>query len=203
MTEGDARGWLADRYPAKAMQRLDAFVELLRAESARQSLIARSTSGEIWSRHILDSAQVASLASSASGPWLDVGSGGGLPGIVIAILRPEPITLCEPRRLRTAFLEHTGERLGLRHATVFTGKADALTGHFAVVTARAVATAEKLFTWTAGVVSRETRYVLPRGESAYTELENLRRTWQGAFHVEQSITHPRSGIIVATGVRPR
>lgn len=202
MNEDEARAWFAARYPADAIERLDRFVTLLRTEGERQSLIARSTFDDIWSRHLLDSAQLETF-SAPSGPWLDVGSGGGLPGLVLAVLNPCPITLVEPRRLRVAFLRDVANALGLRNVTVAPCRVQQAVGRFAVVTARAVAPVSDLLTWTTHLVSRETLYLLPRGRSAHDELENATRKWHGAFHVEQSISSADSGIIVATGVRPR
>lgn len=202
MTEVEAREWFVDRYPATTVERLDQFVSMLRKEADRQSLIARSTFAEIWSRHLLDSGQLAALGVG-DGAWLDVGSGGGLPGLVLAILNSAPVTLVEPRRLRAEFLDRAAKRLNLDNASVVLGKVQSIQGRFAFVTARAVAPANDLFTWTEQLVSRETRYLLPRGRTAIEELENARRAWHGAFHVEQSLTNPDSGIIVATGVRRR
>ena len=68
-----------------------------------------------------------------------------------------------------------------------------------------VKNADQAQEWIAALpgVSRETLYLLPRGENALTDLEIARRAWHGSFHVEQSQTDPRAGIVVATGVRPR
>ena len=71
------------------MAKLAAFVELVKAEAERQNLISRSTLSSIWARHVVDSAQLASLAGPEGG-WLDVGTGAGFPGLVIAILRSSP-----------------------------------------------------------------------------------------------------------------
>ncbi len=202
MTEAEARSWFVERYPAVVVDRLEHFVSLLREEADRQSLIARSTFDEIWSRHLLDSGQLAVLGPG-EGPWLDVGSGGGLPGLVLAILNPAPITLVEPRRLRAAFLHRAADKLKLDNVSVVHGKVQSIRDRFAFITARAVAPVSDLFAWTEAFVSRETLYLLPRGVTAREELENAKRTWHGAFHVEQSLTNPASGIIVATGVHRR
>jgi 16S rRNA (guanine527-N7)-methyltransferase len=78
--------------------KLEAYVERLKAESARQNLVSASTLERLWERHILDSAQLVRFEPRPRASWLDVGSGAGLPGIVIACLVDGPVTLVEPRR---------------------------------------------------------------------------------------------------------
>lgn len=202
MTQEEARAWLAARYPAGRIALLERFVAILRAESERQSLIARSTFDGVWARHVVDCAQLVDHVAM-DGPWLDVGSGGGLPGMVVAILCGAPVTMSEPRRKRVEFLEAAIEALNLPNAVVCAGKVQELHGQFAVVTARAVAPLPDILAWTRHLVSRETLYVLPRGRSWQEDVALARRAWHGAFHVEQSMTDPDAGIVLAHDVRSR
>ena len=202
MTPHEARAWLSQRYSDADLAKLERFVELLAAEAERQSLIAPSTLGDLWARHIVDSAQLLQFAPEY-GHWLDIGSGGGLPGLVLSILNPAPITLCEPRKLRATALGRMATALALSNVTVLGCKVQAVKGRYRFITARAVAPIDHLFAWTEQLVSRETTYILPRGRSAAEELENARATWQGTFHVKQSLTSVESGIIIATGVSRR
>jgi 16S rRNA (guanine527-N7)-methyltransferase len=87
----------------ETFDRLVAFVDLLRVAATQQNLVAPSTLETIWERHILDSAQLLRW-TTPGGSWADIGSGAGLPGLVIAILSSNPVTLIEPRRLRAEFL---------------------------------------------------------------------------------------------------
>lgn len=203
MTEDEARRWLADRFGVSRETLLARLVEEVRVEAAQQNLIAPSTLGAIWARHVVDSAQLLFLAGARGGDWLDIGTGAGFPGMVIACLRDAPITLCEPRRRRAEFLARIAARLGLSHVAVAACKAERLSGVRQIISARAVASLDILFTAAAGVSDRETRWVLPKGRSAREEVEAARKTWHGSFHVEQSITDPHSHIVVASGVRRR
>lgn len=202
MSEDEAREWIAARFGAAARDRLADYVALLRAEAPSQSLIARSTWDTIWARHIVDSAQLVTLAE-VRGTWLDIGSGGGLPGIVAAILRGDRTILVEPRRKRAEFLDAAVATLGLTNIEVLPTKAALVEAQAAVISARAVAPLIEIFTWTGQNVSRETTYLLPRGRSAHTDLEIAARAWHGVFHVEQSITDPTSGIVIARRVARR
>lgn len=202
MTEDEARDWIAASFGAPALGRLTRFADVLLAEAERQSLIARSTFDTIWARHIADSAQLVPLAP-AEGEWIDVGSGGGLPGIVVAILRDAPMILVEPRRKRADFLRAACDDLGLRYASVIQANVQAVAQQGAVLSARAVGNLSDLFAWTRNVVSRETLFLLPRGENAQRDLDIVGRAWHGRFHVEQSITDAAAGILVAQGVTAR
>jgi 16S rRNA (guanine527-N7)-methyltransferase len=205
MTEGEARAWVRDRFGVPRETQLDQLAEIVRAESANQNLIAPSTLGSLWSRHIADSAQLlALLPHPIDGLWIDIGTGAGFPGLAIACLRDAPILLCEPRKRRAEFLESAAAQLGIAgHTRVAAAKAEALTDRAAIISARAVAPLDALFAAAAHLSDRETVWLLPKGRSAREEVAVARETWQGSFHVEQSLTQPDSLVVVATGVTRR
>jgi len=186
----------------ETFDRLTAYVELLKAESGRQNLVSASTLGDVWTRHILDSAQLLRFERHAGASWADVGSGAGLPGIVIACLVDGPVTLIEPRRLRADFLRTVVEQLGL-NASVEGVKVERVTGKFDVITARAVASLDRFLGISQHLSTRNTVWALPKGRNAHSELVEAQRTWQGVFHVEQSVTEADSYIVVGTGVRAK
>ena len=186
----------------ETLQKLEAYTALLREESARQNLISASTIDSLWERHILDSAQLLRFVPEAGASWVDIGSGAGLPGVVIAILTGGPVTLIEPRRLRAGFLEDVASRLGL-NASVVVGKAERAVGQFDVITGRAVAALSEFLALSAHLSTKNSRWVLPKGRNAQSELADAKRRWQGVFHVEQSVTDADSWIVIARGVRAR
>lgn len=113
MTEDEARDWATARFGAEAIGRLDHLAAIVTVESDQQNLIARSTLATIWSRHIVDSLQLAPLAPDG-GDWLDIGTGAGFPGLALAAVQPERrFVLVEPRRLRADFLRETAATLAL------------------------------------------------------------------------------------------
>ena len=186
----------------ETLGRLEAYVAMLRAESARHNLISASTLGQLWHRHILDSAQLVRFEPFVGASWVDIGAGAGLPGIVVACLVEGPVTLVEPRRLRADFLHKVVESLGL-NARVNVGKAERTEGKYDVITARAVAALPQLLKISAHLSTRNTVWALPKGRSALSELAEAQQAWQGAFHVEQSVTDADSKIVVATGVKAK
>jgi 16S rRNA (guanine527-N7)-methyltransferase len=206
MTEDEARAWLQSHFdvPRETSALLERFVALLLDEAGRQNLIADSTKGHVWSRHIVDSAQLITLADEPNGRWIDLGSGAGLPGLVVAILRDAPMVLVESRRKRAEFLQETVEALGLSvRVTVEARRVESLPSGTAarVISARAFAPLDRLLEVANSLSRSGTVWVLPKGRSVQSELELISPTWQGVFHVEQSVTDPDSAIIVARNVR--
>jgi len=178
--------------------KIEAYIALLTEASSTQNLISSSTQGDLWQRHILDSTQL--LRYAPPGNWVDIGSGAGLPGVVLAILSPEPITLIEPRRLRVAFLQSVVDRLALSNATVVHGKATVTWTKFDKITARAVAPATELFALAHHLSRPDTVWILPKGRTAQKELDEARTTWQGDFRLEPSLTDAAASILLASGV---
>jgi 16S rRNA (guanine527-N7)-methyltransferase len=186
----------------ETFERISCYVALLREEAGRQNLISPSTLDQLWERHIIDCAQLVRFERYNGAGWADIGSGAGLPGVVVACLTEGPVSLIEPRRLRAEFLHKIVERLDLR-ATVLPMKVERASGRFETITARAVTRLADLLGLSSHLSTRNTVWALPKGKSALMELADARKQWQGVFHVEQSVTDPESRIIVATGVARR
>ena len=201
MTEAEARHWIARRFGERAVERLTGLARLVIAENERQNLIAPSTVEAIWVRHMLDSVQLAMHARE--GLWVDVGTGGGFPGLAVALLRDGPMLLVEPRRRRAEFLQHCIEMLGCGQVEISTSKIENITIKADIVSARAVAPVQKLLRAALGCAKDGTRWLLPRGRLLPDELTSLQRHWRGVFHVEQSLTDPDSSILVLDGIAPR
>ena len=205
MTEDEARAWLEARdVPRETLEALGRFAALLLAEGAQQNLISASTQESVWARHIVDSAQLLTLAEGAGeGPWLDLGSGAGFPGLVIAALSARPMVLVESRRKRVAFLEEAAAVLGVSDRVTVDGRRLELVESFpaAVISARAFAPMERLLPLAHRFSRNGTVWLLPKGRSAQSELAAVRETWQGVFHVEHSVTDPEAAILVARGIK--
>lgn len=208
MTEEEARCWLRDALGAsrEVIGRLEAFVAFLLEQALTQNLISNSTRQQVWTRHIVDSAQLVPLARRASsGAWLDIGSGAGLPGLVTALITGRATTLVEPRALRVAFLTEALTRVGLTNTvTIIPTRLEVCaTTQFSVISARAFAPLSRIFDVSHRFSCPDTLWLLPKGANAGNNMADARRHWRGMFHVEQSITEPGSGIVVATQVTRR
>jgi 16S rRNA (guanine527-N7)-methyltransferase len=186
----------------ETLEKLDRYVALVQEENQRQNLVSAATLDRMWERHILDSAQLVRFAPHPGASWIDIGSGAGLPGIVIACLVNGPVTLVEPRRLRADFLHKVVAELGLS-ARVAAQRAERVGGRFDVITARAVGPLARLLEISAHLSTGNTVWALPKGRGAERELAEARRAWQGSLHLERSVTDADSFIVVGTGVRAR
>ncbi|HVF83046.1 MAG TPA: 16S rRNA (guanine(527)-N(7))-methyltransferase RsmG [Sphingomicrobium sp.] len=181
--------------------KLERYVELVTREGANQNLIAPAAFDDIWERHVVDSAQLCRHVEQGVS-WLDVGAGAGFPGIVVALITSDPVTMVEPRRLRADFLRHCVDELGLAKSQVLSTKVERVSGQFDVITARAVARLDNLFALTHRLSHEGTRWVLPKGRSGAIELAEARESWHGQFSTVPSITDGDSVIVLAERVEP-
>ncbi len=181
-------------------EKLARFKALVIDENQRQNLVSPASVADFDTRHLADGIQLATLGNTGS--WCDVGSGAGLPGIVIAILTGAPMTLIEPRRLRADFLRRAVRELDI-NAEVSEHKAERVPDHFDNITARALAPLDKLFLITEHLAQRGTRWILPKGKSAQKELAAAQQAWQGVFTLVPSRTSDAAMIVIAEGVRRR
>jgi 16S rRNA (guanine527-N7)-methyltransferase len=184
--------------------KIERYAAVLSASSEQHNLIAASTLDDLWERHIVDSAQLVRFEPKSGASWIDIGSGAGLPGIIVALVAEGPMTLVEPRRLRVYFLRRVVDELGLgSRVRLVHGKADRASGKFDVITARAVAPTDRLLGITFHLSHRGTVWLLPKGKSGKSDLADATRTWQGVFRTEASLTDPQALIVIASGVHAK
>ena len=204
MTEAEAKEWLTTSLGVsrETMESLDAFVAYLKRESASQNLIAASTIEDIWSRHIVDSAQLLTFMdqSQPETKWLDLGSGAGFPGLIIALLTDFEVTLVESRTRRIEYLQRAVDMLDIGgRVTVMGMPLERMkTAPFSVISARAFAPLPKLFELAARFSHNDTLWLLPKGRNAAAEWDDVKTVWDGVFSVKQSITDADAGILVGT-----
>lgn len=179
--------------PSKA--RLSEFVGLVQKWNPAINVIGKSTAPKIWERHIIDSAQLFCFAQSHHKVWLDIGSGGGFPGVVLAILAAEvfpdlQFTLVESDRRKAVFLSEAARTLGLaikvhplRIEEVAPVGAD-------VISARALAPLEQLCQHAQRHLAVGGVCVFPKGETAEAEIEAAKRSW--GFSVARHVSHTDS-----------
>jgi 16S rRNA (guanine527-N7)-methyltransferase len=148
------------------------YVELLATAGVERGLIGPREAPRLWDRHLLNCLAVASLVAEGS-TVADLGSGAGLPGLVLAIGRPDlAVTLVEPLQRRTSFLDEVIGELGLEDVRVVRGRAEELHGQavFDVVTARALAPLSRLLGWGMPLVSSAGVLLAMKGSSAADEI---------------------------------
>ncbi len=205
MTEEEAQAWLRAEYDVsrETWQKLETFNALLRDEMQRQNLISKASADNLWSRHIVDSAQLLRYAPVAETGkiWLDLGTGAGFPGIIIAILTPYQVRMVESRKRRVEFLNQVVDQTGIAgHAQVLGDRLENIASFPAdVISARAFAPLDRLIALSHRFSTENTVWLLPKGKNAVRELKGLSPKRQKMFHVEHSLTDPDAGILVGRG----
>lgn len=197
--EEQARAFVSALCEPKDFAKVEAFVTMLTAESARQNLVSAGSLKRIWQRHIADSAQLIDLVPRGTlGTWLDLGTGAGFPGMVIAAMCPGiPVCLVESRRLRADWLRAMTEALRLSNCSVRGQRIETVESFkAAVISARAFAPLDRLIHQARRFSTSDTKWLLPKGRSAAQELGLLPHAVRQQFHVEQSHTDADAGIIV-------
>jgi 16S rRNA (guanine527-N7)-methyltransferase len=205
MDEDLARQWLINelRVSRETLAKIERFVVLLREANGQQNLVSSASLEAVFSRHIVDSAQLYRLGAT-NGSWLDLGSGAGLPGLIIAILGASTVTLVESRRLRCDWLRHAVNELSLDNVRIEARRLEAVPPFTAeVITARAFAPLPRLFQLAHRFSTEGTRWILPKGRSATEELASVNATWHGQYTMHPSVTDLDSAIIIARNVQPK
>jgi 16S rRNA (guanine527-N7)-methyltransferase len=166
---------------SRALPQAEEFAELLATEATVRGLIGPREVPRLWERHLLNCAVITDLMPEGSSVC-DIGTGAGLPGIVLAIRRPDLfVTLLEPLLRRTTFLELAVSRMGLDNVAVHRGRAEEMhsdaqwAGRFDVVTSRAVAPMERLAGWSLPLTRSGGLFLAMKGSSAQEELAGAGR----------------------------
>lgn len=188
----------------RAMADMELYLELLTDWSGRMNLVGPSALRSFWPRHALDSAQLLSLAPDAH-RWVDIGTGAGLPGIVLAILgRDRPgmaVQLVESLTKRVVFLREVVFRLELP-ATIHHARAEALRmSETEVVTARAVAPLPRLLEHTAHLFSPGSTGLFLKGRNVEAEVEEALQNWRFHYALSPSQSDPEGRILRVWSVR--
>lgn len=200
--EDEARAFVAERCSDEDFIKVARFANSLIAETANQNLIAKGSITTIWQRHIADSAQLIDFVPRETMEWLDLGSGAGFPGIVLAIMRPGcTFHLVESRKMRIKWLERSVTDLNLSNCRIHGSSLQNIESFpVDIITARAFAPMRKLLELSTRFSTAPTTWLLPKGQSAAQELESLKPKARKMFHVEQSATDSSAGILVGSKI---
>jgi 16S rRNA (guanine527-N7)-methyltransferase len=150
--------------------KLDQYAQILIQDGVKLGLIGPREVERIWDRHILNCAAISELITDGQS-IIDIGSGAGLPGIVLAILNPQSkVTLIEPMQRRCDFLTETVKKLELKNVSILKDRAENVSLQAQVVTSRAVAPLNKLLDWSLPLVLKNGKVLAIKGEKAQDEL---------------------------------
>ena len=177
-------------------RRLDAYVALLLEWRERMNLIGPGEDGHVWHRHVLDCGQIARFVPRHCGSLFDLGSGAGLPGLVLAILGVPGVELVESDRKKAAFLRLAAETVGV-DVTVRACRAEDLDCPPAeVVTARALAPLERLVPMAHRIMAPASVAIFPKGRGVDAELAAVTRLWHLWYARKASLTDTQGCLLV-------
>ena len=189
----------------ETFEKLELLERELRRWQAIKNLVGPATLTQIWDRHIVDSLQLLDLAPEAK-TWLDLGSGAGFPGLVLAIAGAErglAVHLVESNSRKCAFLRHVA-RLTEAPATIHEARLETIIPQFVgradIVSARALASLTKLIEWTEPLLKAGTTGLFPKGRDVDAELTEASRSWKLGTEILPSQTDSSARILRITSI---
>ena len=199
--------FLAERNVSRETEdRLLAFADLLGKWTRKINLISKSSTSDIWERHILDSVQIYDLAPNTFSLWLDIGSGGGLPGVVVAAIAAQfapdaRIAMIESDQRKAAFLRTALRELGLS-GDVLAGRIDGVPPMGAdVLSARALAPLKQLLAFAENHLKPGGAAIFPKGKTAEQEIADASTNWLFQIEKHASMTDAEARILVIKDIK--
>lgn len=176
--------------------RLEAYAACLIAWQDKMNLVGQSTMQDLWRRHMLDSAQLLRFVPKDCRRLIDLGSGAGFPGMVLAILGVEGVELVESDRKKASFLQAAAAASGTQVVIHPVRAEDLPVAHADVVTARALAPLERLVPLAARLLGEDGIAIFPKGRSVDDELKAVAQRWHLWYTRHTSLTDPQGTILV-------
>jgi 16S rRNA (guanine527-N7)-methyltransferase len=189
----------------ETIERLEQYAELLRKWNTTINLVSKASIADLWQRHIVDSAQIFELAPDITPHWVDLGSGGGFPGLVIAIMAmetgsPANITLVESDLRKSTFLRSVIREVGL-NATVINDRIEKIPPLKAdILSARALASLSTLLDFADRHLATNGTALFMKGENWQKELEEAQRKWRFQHQLVTSTTESGPVILKIQGI---
>jgi len=175
--------------------RLENYIALLKKWQGKINLISDSTVSDIWKRHIMDSGQLMKYLSE-SDKIIDIGSGAGFPGMVLAVLGIKNMTLVESDTRKAAFLREAARVAGVE-INIINQRIESIAHQdINVITARGFASIDKMFSMIAHIVNISIKLLLLKGKSYLEEVEEAKRNWSFDYQTYPSITGDGAVIIL-------
>jgi len=185
----------------ETLDRLSAYADLLVQWNAKINLIGKSTAADLWRRHFLDSAQLRDFVPNPTATLVDMGSGAGFPGLVLAIMGLSPAHLIEGDQRKAAFLREAA-RVAAAPVTVHAKRTDAVIGIKAgIITARALAPLTELLALAEPFSSHETVHLYLKGQNVEVELTAIHKIWTMRVEKFSSRTDDAATVLRLSEVR--
>jgi 16S rRNA (guanine527-N7)-methyltransferase len=190
----------------ETLERLDIYADLLRKWNPSINLVAKSTLGQLWERHFFDSAQILEVSELREGRWVDLGTGGGFPGLIVAILAANEragisVTCIESDLRKAVFLQTVIRELGIE-ATVLSDRIEDIPPLSAdVVSARALAPLPQLLGYAERHLAENGKAIFLKGAKVAREMKEALETWSFELDTYPSKTDPEASILKIGDIR--
>ncbi len=180
----------------ETFERLEIYQALLKKWNPRINLVGRKTLADVWRRHFLDSAQLVAFLPDSTQNLVDLGSGAGFPGLVLAMLRPDvAVHLVDSDQRKCVFLTEVARQTGV-NVQIHAARIEALTGLTAdVISARALASVVDLLDLSTGIATKNTRYLFLKGRDIDAELTLAAKCWKMSYQLTPSIVDPKGSVL--------
>lgn len=194
----------------ETQERFQIYADYLIRWNKKINLVSPSTIEHIWSRHILDSVQLSRLAAEDAQHWIDLGSGGGLPGLLVAAVRLESnpnfnMTLVDSDSRKCAFMAEAARAMAvpvaIKNQRLEASRVTSLSSQrFEVISARALAPLKKLLDYAAPFLEKDSVCLFPKGKNRLAELEEARQTWDITVKEIVSLSDNEGAILRISGI---
>lgn len=198
----DSKDFFQSHYAVsrETIDRLSRYEELIRKWNPAINLVSKATMEELWPRHFQDSAAACSIAGMTGGKWVDLGSGGGFPGLVVAVLAQDlapglSVTCIESDIRKCEFIRTVSRTLDVPVGVISRRIEEAPPQNAAVVSARALAPLPKLLAYVARHLAPEGRAFLHKGENWQHEVQTALESWRFSVEKHKSPGGPNSAIL--------
>lgn len=200
MTEAEAKAIITADVSRETCDRLMAFADLLQKWQSSINLISASTLPFLWRRHILDCAQLMQHIPRTASRWLDLGSGGGFPGLVCAAIAHErfpalEITLVESDQRKATFLREAARIMGLKVIVHCARVSDVPSQNADIISARALAPLPRLFEMAYAHYADGGICLFQKGARYPSEIRDSQKHWHFAYEALASVTAPESVVL--------
>lgn len=183
--------------------RLEIYVALLLKWNQKINLISASSEEVIWQRHITDSIQLMSYIPPEAKKIADLGSGAGLPGIILAMMMPQELFLIERDQRKCAFLAEAVRECGVINVRILNEDVKKIHEKFDVIMARGLSNLDELLGMAYPLIMEKTISLFPKGKTYAMELEQAKKHWVFSHQEFPSLTDPEARILLISGLRTR
>lgn len=189
------------QFNKQAQQKLELYIQLLNKWNAKINLVSPATLPKAWERHILDSAQIFPFIENHPGPLLDMGSGAGFPGMVLAMMGKNDVHLVESDVRKTVFLQEVSRESKTPVHIHNTRIENIAPQPFEIITSRALADLKTLLNYARPFLSQNTICAFLKGENAKKEIEDTKKDWQMDIESVTSMTSEDGQILLIKNLR--